>query len=582
MTDPFAIPEPSRAGSSFSGLGLARRTAERKPVLTVLVDKGLLDLPSASRAQAVARKTGESVVAVVHELALASDDDVTSALADDFGVPQADEADFPAAAVDVGGLSAAFLRRERALPLLADGQCVQLGVVDPTNDRLLEAVTFALNLQVQLKLISVSRWASEFERLYGPATEAQSGQPEDDGGGAHWSDDAAKVRDHQEAAPAVRVVGQILETALKRGASDIHIEPLPDRVRVRLRVDGELETILEETSQLAGPIAARIKILANMDVADRRSAQDGRTSLAAMGRPVDVRISTVPGLHGETVALRLLRRDPALLNLPALGFSPQVLGLLEQVLTRRRGLFLVTGPTGSGKTTTLYAMLQRLKASALKILSVEDPVEYFFADMTQTQVNEDAGVTFASALRSFLRQDPDVILVGEIRDGETARIAIQAALTGHLVLATLHTNDAAGAVARLVDMGVDRYLVGATLTAAISQRLVRKLCPGCAKPYEPRGFEREFLAKLSAWPPGRLFRAEGCPACRGSGVGGRLALGEGFEVTDGVREAMADPSGRRMAQALACEGFTPLIEAAVQALEAGEVSLEDLEALALS
>jgi general secretion pathway protein E len=368
---------------------------------------------------------------------------------------------------------------------------------------------------------------------------------------------------------------------LERKASDIHIEPLPDRVRVRLRIDGDLVIVREEPAQLAASIAARIKVLANMDIADRRSAQDGRTSLAAHGRPIDVRISSVPSAFGETIALRLLRREASLLDLKGLGFSAQMLTLFERVLDLRRGLFLITGPTGSGKTTTLYAMIERLRGADLKILSIEDPIEYFFPDITQVQVNEDAGLSFPTALRAFLRQDPDVILIGEIRDGETAKIAVQGALTGHLVLATLHTSDAPGAVSRLVDLGLDRYLVAATLAGAASQRLVRRLCPQCKRLRRPSAAEAEMLRESGALFA-EIGEAPGCAACRHTGAQGRIAVAEGFLVNDAIRTAISDPRAEILAQALAGEHFTPLHTSALAEATAGRVSLAELRTLALA
>lgn len=556
-------------------------TPATSAILEPLVEAGVIEPAAARRAAQVAQATGESAVSVLHQLALADDGSVAAALAARFGVPLVASSAVPSKPVALAGLSPSYLRRRRVLPLALDDAEVMVGVVDPTDEEGLRAVGFAANRTASPRLMAHGEWRKAFEDLYG----ADAGQDSSDlevpplSHGDVWADDAAKVRDQSEAAPAVRLVDVILERALEEGASDIHVEPLPDRVRVRFRVDGELKIALEEAAHLAAPIAARIKILANMDVADRRAPQDGRTSLAAKGRPVDVRISTVPSSYGETVALRLLRRDPALLDLVALGFAPPLLSLFEKVLALKRGLFLVTGPTGSGKTTTLYAMLQRLRTQPLKILSIEDPIEYYFADITQTQVNEEAGLTFATALRSFLRQDPDVILVGEIRDSETARIAIQAALTGHLVLATLHTSDAPGAVSRLVDMGVDRYLVGATLVACVSQRLARRLCPLCRRARDPTPSELNMLAGEAGPALTRVFHADGCPSCHGKGVRGRIAIAEGFVVSDEVREAIADPAGTAIYSVLRRIGFSPLLAEAGAMAQAGEVDPVELRAL---
>ncbi|MES1198608.1 MAG: GspE/PulE family protein [Pseudomonadota bacterium] len=555
---------------------------ERHPVLAALLDADLIDLAGARRVHQVAQSTNESVVAVVHQLALVDDTRVVEALATRFDMKRIAAADVPDAPIALDGVSAAFLRRHRILPLGWAGERLLVGVIDPESGDGLAAVSFAANCAAEPRLMSASEQKRAFDALYGASTEPAA---EERAGAvvSIWADDAARMRDVADAGPAVRIVDALLERAIEQNASDIHIEPLPDRVRVRFRVDGDLVIAREEAAHLAAPIAARIKVLADMDVADRRSAQDGRTSLAAKGRPVDVRISSVPSAYGETIALRLLRRDAALLNLTTLGFGPEMLAIFEHVLSLRRGLFLITGPTGSGKTTSLYAMLERLRGQMLKILSIEDPIEYYFNDITQTQVNEDAGLTFASALRAFLRQDPDVILVGEIRDPETARIAVQAALTGHLVLATLHTVDAPGAVARLVDMGVDRYLVAATLAGIVSQRLVRRLCPECRISRAPNQSEHDLIAPLLETGAAiQVSDPVGCPRCRNSGVSGRLAAAEGFLVDDKLRDAMTDETGARLAQALNAKGYRAIASAAASLAARGEIAPAEIRALTLS
>jgi general secretion pathway protein E len=548
-------------------------------ILDALVENGAIDDAGARRAGQVARATNESIVAVIHQLALADDARVLGVLCARFDLKQVSPGDIPDAPVDLPSISPSFLRRHRVLPLGWSGGRLIAGIIDPSQSHGLAALSFAAGCAAEPRLMSASEQKRAFDALYGASADApivETAAPL----AAVWADDAARMRDHSDSGPAVRIVDSVLETALEANASDIHIEPMSDRVRVRLRIDGVLSTMREEPAHLAAPIAARIKILADMDVADRRSAQDGRTSLAAKGRPVDVRISTVPSAYGETVALRLLRRDTALLNLPGLGFAPDMLDIFARVLSARRGLFLLTGPTGSGKTTTLYAMIEQLRSQALKILSIEDPIEYFFNDVTQVQVNEDAGLSFASALRSFLRQDPDVILVGEIRDAETARIAVQAALTGHLVLATLHTSDAPGAAARLADMGVDRYLIAATVIGVVSQRLVRKLCPSCRAPRAATDAERAMLALGGAAL--QVSDAFGCTACRRTGFAGRIAVAEGFLMDDALREAMLDASGARMNAALAARSYAPVARAAALLAARAEISPAEARALAMA
>jgi general secretion pathway protein E len=550
--------------------------------LAALVADGLIDEVGARRAAQVARTTGESLIAVINQLALADDSRVLASLARQFKIASAHSSDIPTTPVDVANIAPAFLRRHRLLPLGWAGDRLLVGVVDPEESDGLAAISFAAGCAAEPRLMSVSEQKRAFDALYGAAADSTSTDSLTSAA-TNWVDDTVRVRDNADSGPAVRIVDALLESAIEQNASDIHIEPLADRLRIRFRLDGELRTIREEPAHLGASIAARIKILSDMDVADRRSTQDGRTSLAAQGRPVDVRVSTVPSAFGETVALRLLRRDAGLLNLPALGFAPDMLSVFEHVLSLRRGLFLLTGPTGSGKTTSLYAMIERLRGEALKILSIEDPIEYFFGDITQVQVNEAAGLTFASALRAFLRQDPDVILVGEIRDAETARIAVQAALTGHLVLATLHTVDAPGAVARLADMGVDRYLVAATLAGVVSQRLTRRLCPSCRRARPPNAVEKSYLASFAPRPASiEIAAALGCAACRQTGLSGRLAIAEGFLVTESVRDAITDETGKQLSAALASAGFRPLLNAAIALAGRGEISFADVRALSLA
>jgi general secretion pathway protein E len=547
--------------------------------LEALVEAGLVDRAGARRAQQVAASSGESIVAVIHQLALADDARVVDALAARFEIKRVDEGDVPPEPIDLKAVSATYLRARRCLPLGWSGAHLLVGVIDPTESDGLAALAFAAGCAAEPRLMSVSAQKHAFDRLYGASDQAGETESASAPVVSLWADDAQRVRDAASAEPAVRVVDALLERALEAGASDIHIEPLPDRVRVRLRIDGELHTIREERAHLGAQIAARIKVLADMDIADKRSAQDGRTSLAAKGRPVDVRISAVPSAYGESIALRLLRRDAELLDLNRLGFSARVLDIFQRVLSLRRGLFLITGPTGSGKTTTLYAMIERLRGAALKILSIEDPIEYFFADITQVQVNEGAGLTFPTALRSFLRQDPDVILIGEIRDSETARIAVQAALTGHLVLATLHTSDAQGAVSRLSDLGLDRYLIAATLQGAASQRLVRRLCPACVRRRAATEAERTLLAGATFDSVGE---AVGCACCHNRGVSGRIAVCEAFMVDEAVRTAIQDVSGQALARAVSAQGFEPIMHEARRLAARAEIAPVEVQSLGLT
>ena len=343
----------------------------------------------------------------------------------------------------------------------------------------------------------------------------------------------------EDDAPIIRLINALLTQAIKENASDIHIEPFENRLVIRYRVDGVLREVLEPPRKLAPLIVSRIKVMARLDIAEKRLPQDGRISLKVAGHPVDVRVSSLPSGHGERIVLRLLDKQAGRLDLEQLGLSPHNFEVLDRVIHKPHGIILVTGPTGSGKTTTLYAALQRINDRSRNILTVEDPIEYFLDGIGQTQVNPKVDMSFARGLRAILRQDPDVVMVGEIRDLETAQISIQASLTGHLVLSTLHTNTAAGAITRLRDMGVEPYLLSSTLLAVLAQRLVRKLCPHCREPRPASEQECRELGVDPAQPP-VIYHAVGCPKCSQLGYHGRTGIHEIIEVDEAMRPLIHD------------------------------------------
>ena len=372
--------------------------------------------------------------------------------------------------------------------------------------------------------------------------------------------------------PIVRLVGNVIESALTAGATDIHFEPMSDRLVIRYRVDGMLRREAEHPRRVAAPLITRLKVMAGLDIGERRLPQDGRIRQTTQGRDIDFRVSTTPGVHGEGVVLRVLDQQQAGARLDGLGLPSAAVAGLAAELDRPHGILLVTGPTGSGKTTTLYAGLRGMDSEQRKILTIEDPVEYMLDGINQIQVKPGIGLTFAHALRSFLRQDPDVILVGEIRDGETARVAIQAALTGHLVLSTLHTNDAAGAVPRLIDMGVDPYLLAATLSGILAQRLVRTLCPHCRQPHQ---LDRNEARALGLPEEAPVYRAGGCPRCGGTGYRGRTAIAEWLSVDERVAGLIRHgASGAEIASST--PGMTPLFQDGLSRVLAGETTLEEV------
>ena len=389
---------------------------------------------------------------------------------------------------------------------------------------------------------------------------------------------AADLLESEDDAPIVRLINALLTQAVREGASDIHIEPFETRSVVRFRLDGILRDIVEPQQVLHGVIASRIKIMARLDIAEKRLPQDGRITLRLAGRPVDVRVSTLPTGHGERVVLRLLDKQAGRLNLTSLGMAPTTLDRLDHLIHQPHGIILVTGPTGSGKTTTLYAGLSQLDAKRYNIVTVEDPIEYDLDGVGQTQVNAKIELTFARALRAILRQDPDIIMIGEIRDLETAQIAVQASLTGHLVLATLHTNDAVGAVTRLVDMGVEPFLVASSLLGVVAQRLVRKLCPECRQPHVPDATEADLLEQTPEEGGSITINTPvGCPVCSHTGYHGRSGVYELLEVNDALRGLIHDGASEgRLREHARAHGMRTLRQDGLRWVRAGETSLEEV------
>ena len=377
-------------------------------------------------------------------------------------------------------------------------------------------------------------------------------------------------------APIIKLINALLTQAVREGASDIHIEAFERRSLVRYRVDGQLRDVVEPKRSLHAALVSRVKVMANLDIAEKRLPQDGRITLRIAGHPVDVRVSTLPTGHGERVVMRLLDKQAGRLSLDGLGMDAVTLGRLDQLIHAPHGILLVTGPTGSGKTTTLYAALSRLDHRTRNMMTVEDPIEYDLDGIGQTQVNTRIDMSFARALRAILRQDPDVIMIGEIRDLETAQIAVQASLTGHLVLATLHTNSAAGAVTRLVDMGIEPYLLSSTLIGVLAQRLVRKLCPACRAAREPDEAEREVLS-AGRNPTQKIFAPAGCAACGWSGFKGRTGIYELLTIDESMRKLIHDVASERdLAAAAQHKGMRTLRDDGLRWVGEGVTSLDEV------
>ena len=387
--------------------------------------------------------------------------------------------------------------------------------------------------------------------------------------------EVADLLESEDDAPIIRLINALLTQALRENASDIHIEPFETRSVVRFRMDGALRDVIEPKRALHAAIVSRIKVMAQLDIAEKRLPQDGRITLRLAGRPVDVRVSTLPTGHGERVVLRLLDKQAGRLELGRLGMSDFTLTGLDELIRRPHGIVLVTGPTGSGKTTTLYAALSRLDAKTLNIMTVEDPIEYDLDGIGQTQANARIDLSFARALRAILRQDPDVIMIGEIRDLETAQIAVQASLTGHLVLATLHTNDAASSITRLVDMGVEPFLLASSLLGVLGQRLVRRLCPLCRQPHQPS--EKEAAALGQPALDGPLFSAVGCPSCNFTGYRGRTGIYELLTVDESMRRMVHDSASEQDLRAHAvAQGMVSMRQDGMRWVRAGDTALEEV------
>lgn len=470
---------------------------------------------------------------------LISERDLAESMSKTLNFPLLAEDDIPEFPVDNNKLSVKFLKSIAVLPLEENDDCIVIAMADPTDTFSIQAIELACNKRLQIKIATLSQIENAINRLYGDGQTSLAGIVEEieNTDAAYEIDSVQKLRDLAGEAPIVRLVNHIINQAIESRASDIHIEPFENRLKVRYRIDGVLQEAEAPPAKSTAAVISRVKIMAKMNIAERRLPQDGRIQLRSQGKLIDLRVSTVPTLHGESVVLRILDKERVNLYLNALGFDENSTQQLLNALTMPHGIILVTGPTGSGKTTTLYAALQNLNTPEKKILTVEDPVEYQLEGINQIQVKPQIGLNFADALRSIVRQDPDVIMIGEMRDLETARIAVQSALTGHLVLSTLHTNDAGSSITRLLDMGVEDYLLTSTLNGILAQRLIRVLCTHCREAYTPpAGLIDELqLRELSDSDQPVLYKAVGCKHCTHTGYHGRTIIKEVLILSEPIR-----------------------------------------------
>jgi type IV pilus assembly protein PilB len=516
----------------------------------LLVAEGLITQEQLQRALAEQKGTAEKLGTILVRLNYLTEEQLIGFLSRQYGIPSVTLSQMEVDPEVLQLVPAAIAKKYEVLPVKRVGNTLTVAMADPTNVFALDDIAFMTNLQVLPVVASQAAIRKAIERHYEAQTaamtdvlselssEAMSAAVEvleDEEAGRKV--DVIELKESADEAPVVKLVNMVLVDAIQRGASDIHFEPYEKVFRVRFRIDGVLHEMLSPPKRLEPAILSRLKIMANLDIAERRLPQDGRIKLRYNGREIDFRVSTLPTIFGEKAVLRILDKEALKLDLTQLGFDPWSLEQFQKAIHQPYGMILITGPTGSGKTTTLYSAIHTINSPELNIMTAEDPVEYNLKGVNQVQINEAVGRTFATVLRSFLRQDPDVILVGETRDLETAQIAIRAALTGHLVFSTLHTNDCPSTVARLVDMGIPPFLVASALLLVLAQRLGRRVCKDCRQPYEA---DEDSLVPYGHVSQGRgrvvLYKGRGCPTCNFTGLKGRVALYEVMPITQELRD----------------------------------------------
>ncbi|MFO7961372.1 MAG: GspE/PulE family protein [Nitriliruptoraceae bacterium] len=545
-------------------------TARRRLLGELLLDAGVIDAQQLREALALS-PTGERIGQTLIRLGMVDEMEVAHALASQLGLEVVDLTGAQPEPLAVDRVPARLAERHQLVPLHLDDGMLTIAMADPADVVALDDIRVVAGVRGIRRL---SAAASDVDRLRRRAYRADAQQDVIEEAAEPEAIDTDDVLDDQ---PVVKLVTSLLDDAVTSRASDIHVEPHEDGVKVRLRVDGVLREAMELPRSLGRQVTSRLKIMAAMDIAERRLPQDGRAAARVDGQPVDLRVSTMPTLYGETLVIRVLPRGADLVSLAELGLSPSSRDQLTDALQRPQGLVLVTGPTGSGKTTTLYAGLAQVSDVTRNVLTLEDPVEVQLPGVNQTQIESRIGLTFARGLRHVLRQDPDVVLVGEIRDQETAQLAVEASFTGHLVLATLHTNNAPSAIARLVDLGADPFLISSSVLLVLAQRLARRICDGCAVEEEPDAMLLERLGPPAgghdANPEPRYRRGTGCRLCEGEGTRGRVAITELLAVSPALRElVMERATERQLADQARRDGLVSLREDAAARAWRGEVT----------
>jgi type IV pilus assembly protein PilB len=556
----------------------------------LLVREGLINAEQLQRAVAEQKGSSDKLGTVLVRLNLLSEEQLIGFLSRQYGIPSITLSQLD---IDVDVLKlvpAQIAKKYDVVPVKRTGNSLTLAMADPTNVFALDDVGFMTNLQVLPVVASQAAIRAALERLYDTQSSAlaeviseMEGAVGDvevvEGEEDTWSKaDIFELKESADEAPVVKLVNMILVDAIRRGASDIHLEPYERVFRVRYRVDGVLHEIMTPPKRLEAAVTSRVKIMSTLDIAERRMPQDGRIKLRYNQREIDFRVSTLPTIFGEKTVMRLLDKSSLQLDLALLGFDPWSMEQFNKAIHQPYGMILITGPTGSGKTTTLYSAIHTINAPDINIMTAEDPVEYNLKGVNQLQVNEEIGRTFAAALRSFLRQDPDVILVGETRDLDTAQIAIRAALTGHLVLTTLHTNDCPSTVARIIDMGIPPFLISSALTLILAQRLARRVCKGCKQPYEA---DEETLIPYGHVPQGRgrvaFFKGKGCNTCSFTGMKGRVAVYEVMPASQEIRDlVLRNATAAEIREVAQAQGMKTLRQNALQKVIDGVTTLEEV------
>ncbi len=557
----------------------------------LLVNEGLITQENLQRALVEQKGSNEKLGSILVRLGLIQEDQLIGFLSRQYGIPSITLTQLDIDPEVVKLVPAQIAKKYEVLPVKRTGNALTLAMADPTNVFALDDVAFMTNLQVLPVVASQGAIRQAIERLYEPQASAFSdvitaleGETPDvevvEGGEdvAPSKVDIFELKDASEEAPVVKLVNLILTDAIRRGASDIHLEPYEKVFRVRYRIDGVLQEMMAPPKRLEAALLSRVKIMSNLDIAERRLPQDGRIKIRYSSREIDLRVSTLPTIFGEKIVMRILDKEALTLDLAKLGFDDWSMENFKKVIHQPYGMILITGPTGSGKTTTLYSAVHTINSPDINIMTAEDPVEYNLKGINQVQVNEEIGRTFAAVLRSFLRQDPDVILVGETRDLETAQIAIRAALTGHLVFSTLHTNDAAGTIARLQDMGIPPFLVASSILLVLAQRLARRVCKECREPYE---VDEESLTPYGHVPQGlgkvTLYKGKGCQACNFTGMKGRTAIYEVMPISPEMRELILRGANTTELRDLATQqGMKTLRQAGLLKVLEGAATAEEI------